>query len=296
MLTPDDPEHGIVITDKEGRISRFLENPAGGSFHDTVNTGSILEPALRYIPEGQKFDFSRDLFPLLLAEKKALFGCALPGYWCDIGSLEQYLQAQYDMLSGKVTVEIPAAEREKGIWISPDVQVEEGARLQPPLFVGPGTRICAGAKVGELAVIGAQNCIGPGAVVTRGITWDGVQLAAGAALKGGILGQKVLLEERAVVYEEAVVADKCMLGEECVIKPGVKVWPHKRVAGGLYCIKPGMGQQELSLPVWLRRKVKGKLNGELSVESAVSLCCLGLCWDGGKGRWWAVKRAARPTC
>lgn len=234
VLTPrEDPfEYGIVMTDAAGKITRFLEKPSRGEvFSDTVNTGIyILEPeVLSYIPEGKKFDFSRDLFPLLLAENKPFFGCVLPGYWCDIGSLVQYTQAQHDMLAGRVAVEFPAAEKEKGIWISPGVELDEDSRLLPPVFIGPGSRICAGATVGEYAVIGAQNCIGAGAEVNRGITWDGVNLASRAALKGGILGQKALLESGATVYEEAVLGDRSVLGEASVINPGVLVWPNKRV-------------------------------------------------------------------
>lgn len=81
-------EYGVVITEEEGRIKRFLEKPGWGEvFSDTVNTGIyILEPeVLGYFEKGEFFDFSKDLFPLLLRKKKPLHGVILPGYWCDIG-------------------------------------------------------------------------------------------------------------------------------------------------------------------------------------------------------------------
>lgn len=276
VLTPrEDPlEYGIVITDVEGKITRFLEKPSWGEvFSDTVNTGIyILEPeVLRYIPDSKQFDFSRDLFPLLLKEGKALYACNLPGYWCDIGSLEQYIQAQHDMLSGKVSVNIPAAEKEKGVWLSLGVELEEGSCLQPPVFIGAGSRICSGATVGDYAVIGAQNYIGTGAAVKRGITWDGVNLAAGASLKGGILGQKALLEERAVVYEDAVLADKSILGKVSVIRPGVKVWPYKRVESGVTLRSNLVWGSRACRFLFGFDGVKTRLNGEFNVESAVSL-------------------------
>lgn len=276
VLTPrEDPlEYGVVMTDTTGRITRFLEKPSWGEvFSDTVNTGIyILEPeVLRYIPEGKKYDFSRDLFPLLLSELKPLYGCVLPGYWCDIGSLEQYAQAQYDMLGGKVTVEIPAAERARGIWISPGVELDNDAKLLPPLFIGPGSRICAGATVGGDAVIGSQNVIGPDAVIKRGITWEGVNLAARAALKGGILGQKVLLEDGATVYEEAVLGDKSVLGEGSVINPGVKVWPNKHVESGVVLRSNLVWGSRICRFLFGFDGVKGRLNSDLSPEAAVSL-------------------------
>jgi mannose-1-phosphate guanylyltransferase / phosphomannomutase len=62
-------EYGVVITDEKSRITRFLEKPAWSEvFSDTVNTGIyVLEPAVfRYIEAAAKFDFSKDLFPLLM--------------------------------------------------------------------------------------------------------------------------------------------------------------------------------------------------------------------------------------
>src|SRR3954452_3787769 len=46
-------EFGIVVTDEEGRIERFLEKPSWGQvFSDTINTGIyVLEPeVLKHIP------------------------------------------------------------------------------------------------------------------------------------------------------------------------------------------------------------------------------------------------------
>ena len=276
VLTPrENPlEYGVVMTDAAGKITRFLEKPSWGEvFSDTVNTGIyILEPeVLQYIPIGEKFDFSKDLFPMLLAEGKPLFGCVLPGYWCDIGNLEEYRHAQHDMLAGKVTVDMPAAEKEQGIWISPGVELDDDCRLLPPVFIGPGSRICAGATIGEYAVIGAQNCIGTGAEVKRGITWEGVNLASRAALKGGILGQKVLLEVGATVYEEAVLGDQSTLGEDSVIKPGVKVWPNKRVEAGVVLRSNLVWGSRASRFLFGFDGVKGRLHNDLSAETAVSL-------------------------
>ncbi len=64
-------QYGVVITEPDGRISRFLEKPTWSEvFSDTVNTGIyVLEPSvLELIPPGREFDFSKDLFPLMMRE------------------------------------------------------------------------------------------------------------------------------------------------------------------------------------------------------------------------------------
>ena len=103
-------EFGIVITDEDGRIERFLEKPTWGQvFSDTINTGIyVLEPeVLRHVPTDRPFDFSKELFPLLLEMGRPLYGYVCDGYWQDIGTLDQYRQANYDVLDGKVAARHP---------------------------------------------------------------------------------------------------------------------------------------------------------------------------------------------
>src|SRR4026209_1092927 len=97
-------EFGIVVTDEEGRIERFLEKPSWGQvFSDTINTGVyVLEPeVLRAIPPAEPYDFSKQLFPDLLERGRPLYGWIAEGYWQDVGTLEQYRQANDDALDGK---------------------------------------------------------------------------------------------------------------------------------------------------------------------------------------------------
>ena len=74
---PDPLEYGVVITDGDGRVTKFLEKPSWGEvFSDTINTGIyVIEPrVLERYPIGANFDFSKDLFPQLLAEGEPLYG------------------------------------------------------------------------------------------------------------------------------------------------------------------------------------------------------------------------------
>ncbi len=70
LTTVENPlEYGVVITEEDGRIRRFLEKPGWGEvFSDQVNTGIyVLEPAvLALIPSNQSIDFSKELFTKLL--------------------------------------------------------------------------------------------------------------------------------------------------------------------------------------------------------------------------------------
>src|SRR5262245_48735047 len=117
----DNPlDFGIVVTGEDGRIERFLEKPSWGQvFSDTINTGIyVLDPeVLRHVPEGKPFDFSKELFPLLLEMGRPMYGLPLDGYWQDIGNLDQYRQANFDALDERVGLTIPGIRLRGNIWI-----------------------------------------------------------------------------------------------------------------------------------------------------------------------------------
>lgn len=99
-------EYGLVRTDQDGRVVAFVEKPGWGQvFTDQVNTGVYLLSlsVLELVPEGKAFDFSKDLFPLLLQQKRPLYGWVPEGYWWDMGECGSYLQTLEDALERKVS-------------------------------------------------------------------------------------------------------------------------------------------------------------------------------------------------
>ncbi len=95
--------YGLVITDKSGRVTGFLEKPAWERVvTDQVSTGIyVLSPdILSFIPQGRPYDFAKDLFPQLLARGVPLYSKVMDGYWCDIGTPQAYYQCNLDALNG----------------------------------------------------------------------------------------------------------------------------------------------------------------------------------------------------
>ncbi len=237
VLTPVDIplEYGVVITDKDGRIAQFLEKPGWGEvFSDTVNTGIyILEPeVLNYFEPGQKFDFSKDLFPLLLKEKQPLFGVSLSGYWCDIGNLQQYVQAHQDCLTGKVAVTIPGTEVVPGIWVGDNSVIHPDASMKGPALIGDNCRVGSGALIDAYSVIGNGCLIQEQASIKRSVLWDNVFLGGRAAIRGTVLGSQVKVKANAAIYEGSVVGSDSIIKERAILKPDVKLWPGKVVELG----------------------------------------------------------------
>lgn len=104
LCSQDEPlAYGLVLTGMDGLVTGFLEKPTWDHVvTDMVSTGIYaLSPSiLEDIPDGEPFDFARDLFPRLLHKGKALYAWQSAGYWCDIGTPRDYYRCNLDALDG----------------------------------------------------------------------------------------------------------------------------------------------------------------------------------------------------
>ncbi|MBS1716572.1 MAG: NTP transferase domain-containing protein [Armatimonadetes bacterium] len=228
-------EFGVVITDEEGRVQRFAEKPTWSEvFSDTVNTGIyILEPeVLESMEPGHAYDWSADIFPKLLADGKDLYGYVMEGYWCDIGSLSQYREAQEHLLSGAVKLSVKGEQVEPGVWLDTHCMIEEGAELFPPVCLGRNCRVRKGAKVGPHTVIGDNVLVEENATIERSIVWDSTYIGPNVAIRSAVIGSRCTIKRDTVVNEDAVVGDRCMIDVGCTIRPRVKLWPDKMIERG----------------------------------------------------------------
>ena len=265
---------GIVITDEEGRIVRFLEKPSWGEvFSDTINTGIyILEKkALDYIPTDREFDFSKDLFPLMLEKKEPLFGYIAEGYWKDVGSLEEYRAANMDILQGNVHVEIPG-ERIEGrrLWVGKGSRIDFTARLEGAIVIGENCRIEADARISN-SIIGPNSTVEEGAVIRDSVLWDSTRVARGASLHENVVGSSSEILDQAHIAEGVIVSDHCRIGRNATLKANVKVWPYKIVEDDATLASSLIWGEKWSRNIFSTYGVTGLANIELSPEFAAKL-------------------------
>lgn len=271
---PNPVEFGVVITDPDGRINRFLEKPSLSEiFSDTVNTGTyILEPeVLDYLPENEESDFSKDLFPMLLARDEPMYGYVAEGYWCDVGHLEAYREAQYDGLHQKVKLDFPYYEKSAGIWIGDNTYVDPSAVINAPAMIGDNCRIGARVKIEAGTVIGDNVTVGSDADLKRPIIWNGATVGDEAHLRACVISRGTRMDRRSQALEGSVVGSLSIVGEEAQIAPGVRVWPSKRIESGailnINLIWGNTAQRNL----FGQRGVSGLANVDLTPEFVVKL-------------------------
>ncbi|WP_242845987.1 sugar phosphate nucleotidyltransferase [Clostridium novyi] len=228
-------EYGVVITDNEGRIIKFLEKPGWSEvFSDKVNTGVyVLEPdVLKYYDKNKQFDFSKDLFPLLLIKNKRIFSYTISEYWCDIGDFNEYHKCNLDLLNGIIKVKLDGKEREQNIWIGRNCEISPKAKIIPPVFIGDNTSIHSYAEVGPNTILGSNNIVCSNATIKRSITFTNCYIGNGCQIRGGMLGKNVKVKYKTSIFENAVVGDNTLIEDKVIVKPRVKIWPNKLINPG----------------------------------------------------------------
>ena len=276
LTSVTDPlQFGVVITDKNARITKFLEKPGWGEvFSDTINTGIyILEPeVLDLIPEGENRDWAKDVFPIMLETGAALYGCDMKGYWADIGNPEAYLEACRDICHDKVFVQIvePPVTGDGRIFISPDTEVDERAALAGMVVLGGNTRVQGSARLTD-SVVGRNCLIEDGVIMQDAVLWDNVYVKAGTKITGANLGHRVRIGQRALIENGAIIADETTVGDDVNIRPDVKIWPRKVIENGSTVSGNMIWGEKWRKSLFEGAVVRGMTNVEMTPEFSARL-------------------------
>jgi mannose-1-phosphate guanylyltransferase len=227
LLTPvaDPSRYGLVRTGADGRVATFLEKPRPEEIDtDLINAGLyVLEPeVLDLVPHGRAVSIEREVFPRLAAEG-SVFGIALPGYWLDVGTPESYLQAHRDVLERVFETAVGDALGPDFTLVDETADVHPGAKLVPPVYVGPGAVVKEGSRLGSLAVLGAGACLEEGGVVESAVVGARTRVGAGTSVIGSIVGADAELGPGSQLHNLAVVGPGARVGERNVLDHGLRI-------------------------------------------------------------------------
>ena len=273
-LTPvENPlEFGIVITDENGAIERFLEKPTWGQvFSDTINTGIfVLEPEIfDHIEEGRPVDFSGEVFPALLEAGEPLFGSVVEGYWEDVGTLDSYLRVHADVLDRRAHVVVPGFAIREGVWLGEGVDLDPEAMIDGPALIGDNCRIEARARLGPYTVLGSNVRVREGTDLERVVIGDHTYLGHNVDLKGTVTGRSCDIRDGARALEGAVLGDECFIGAGASLAEDVKVFPFKTVEAGAVVNSSIVWESRGARNLFGRDGVSGLANVDLTPELAV---------------------------
>jgi mannose-1-phosphate guanylyltransferase/phosphomannomutase len=290
---------GVVITDKQGRITRFLEKPSWGEvFSDTVNTGIyILEPeVLDLIPDGKDFDFSKDLYPLMLEKKLPLYGYIAEGYWKDIGTLSEYMLCHNDILTGKVEVGVDGTRKGKlgtDLWVGEGTHIDPSAKLSGAVIIGKNCKVGPRAELNN-CILGDGTVIGESARITGAVLWQNVTIGAGSELKECTVAARTKVGGRSYIGVGVIIADDCVVGNGCTFKDEVKMWPQKTLEDGATLSSSLVWGDKWSKNLFDAYGISGTANIEITPDFASKL---GAAYGAGlkEGSYVLITRDAHKT-
>ncbi len=247
----DNPLHyGLVFIDSGRRIRLFVEKPlsieiyalsmahmhvSGESIYSNyVNTGFYmirrdLLDILRRNPA--LMDWGKHVFPYLLENNYSVYAWIMPRdtYWEDIGRIENYKKATWDMLSG-----IVKNFRPNGDLVGDRVYIEEGAEVAgeilPPVHIGADSVIEEGVVIGPYVSIGSGVRINRNTRISYSIVWDNTHISRDTYVHDTIIMDHVLVGDNTKIIS-SIIGSNNNIGsgerlERSTIQPKNKVKHH----------------------------------------------------------------------
>ncbi len=276
LTSVEDPlQFGVVITDKEGKILRFLEKPGWGEvFSDTINTGIyIIEPEiLNYIPDNIPFDFSKDLFPRLMKEGITLYGYNAKGYWRDVGNPESYREVNKDILEGKVKLNIDGEKINfpSGILYTKTKDIPENIEIIGKVVIDENVKLSENIKL-ENVVLAKNSSIGKNSYIKDSVIWWDVNIGENCRFVNAVICNNNDIGNNVKAEHGVIIAEGCEIGNNVNFEKDVIIWPNKIIEEGSIISSNLIWGDRWKSSIFEGGKVSGRTNIELSNEMVAKL-------------------------
>lgn len=235
---------GVVVTDKDSRITEFEEKPE----HPKSNLASmgiyifswkVLKEALINLKNQQGCDFGKHVIPYCFENNKRIFAFEYNGYWKDVGTLSSYWEANMELIDI-----IPVFNLYEEFWkiytktdalppqyVSKDAYIEksiigEGSEIYGQVYnsvIGTSVTIEEGAVVRD-SIIMQGSVVKKGSVINKAIIAENVDIGENTQLG---VGEEVPNVEKPKIYNSGLVT----IGENSVIPDGIKIGKNTAISG-----------------------------------------------------------------
>jgi mannose-1-phosphate guanylyltransferase len=184
---------GVVSLASDGRIIEFFEKPGSGETLDgPINAGLYVFSAqfLSEIPARRRVSIEREVFPRVISSGKGAFGYLHSGYWLDVGNIDNYLRANFDLIDGRLNTQIP------------DIRVERKCgglcTIGKDVSIMPGVEICGHAVIGDGCVIGEET------LIEDSVFLPGAKIGSRCRIFRSVVGRRTELGDNCIVTHAAL--------------------------------------------------------------------------------------------
>lgn len=235
LISIEDPrEFGIAELDASLRIRRFREKPSPGEiFSNLASTGIyVCDPKIfEFIPKDTKFDFAKDLFPLLMEKGYQLNGWLARGNWTDVGNPAMLRAAEKWKLQENATTSVAGTLNVKDAHITGPVRFSDGitlgadSRVVGPVFIGSGVTIGENVIIGPYTSIGENVLIKNNAKIFSSSIYNGVVVGANTTISGSIIDIDTIIGDNCSIEHNTVIGPRSVLRNAVTIHSGTRLWP-----------------------------------------------------------------------
>ena len=193
----DTREYGVVLHDRDGRVTGFQEKPdPAEALSELGNCGIyVFEPEIfSYFPDRDFVDWAQDVFPALLANDVPFFAYETDRYWSDVGTLEELRESTFDALRGELQIELAGEELRPGVHLGDGSTLFGEALLEPPVWIGRDVEIGAAVRLMGPVVVGDGARIDADVSLRESIVLPGTTVNEGAILIGAIAGHTGIVQ------------------------------------------------------------------------------------------------------
>jgi len=215
----DEPsKYGVVLSNSEGRISKFVEKPQV-YVGNKINAGLyIFNPSILNRIQPKPTSIEKEIFPKM-AEEGQLYSMVLQGFWMDIGQPKDFLAGTHLYLAHQATH-------------SPDLLAKSGGNVVGPVLIAAGVKIGEGCVIGPNVTIGPNVIIGDGVRLRDSVVLEGVRIGSNSWISKSIIGWKSVIGKWARIQNVSVLGMDVAVSDEIYIN-GARVLPHKGVSESL---------------------------------------------------------------
>ncbi|MGM0770749.1 MAG: sugar phosphate nucleotidyltransferase [Halobacteriota archaeon] len=242
LMSIDDPrEFGIADMDVNNRIHRFLEKPGPGEiFSNLASTGIYMcSPEIfNWIPEGEQYDFAKDLFPALMENNRKINGMLVRGHWTDVGSANAYRQAQRWMLESLPGTSIEGNFKTRNsrivgpLKIGNNVAVGSNSALVGPIVIGENTTIGDNVLIGPYTTIGSNCVIKNNCRILSSYIFNDVTIGNNSNASGSIIDNNTEIGQNCSIENGTVIGPRVNINDDSTIHSDVKIWPEINIKPG----------------------------------------------------------------
>jgi len=206
--TSDPEQYGVIRQNRRHMVTRFTEKPSDAENQKgQVNVGIYVfeKSVLNYIPERSYYTIENDLFPGLIANDASIYSYNTREYWLHLQDPGRYLQANFDVLSGRVPL-----PKFFGLFERTPLNLHPSCRVDDRSFVDESCLIKKGAVI-ENSVVGGKCRIEQNVRIKDSVLMPGTRLKEKALLRHCVAGKNCVIGRSVHIVQGAILGDKSII-------------------------------------------------------------------------------------